>query len=138
MNKTLSALMTKLQWQLAELSQQLRLIDQQIADVDNQCSDNLKKITDASSIPAFILPEREIARLQFMIRQQQHQDELNKQKANLLSQLEAIIHRQKRLNTELKMLELHQENQLKTTENLLRIKEQNQLDEWVLQQKDRQ
>ena len=76
MNKTLRALMTKLQWQLGELSQQLLPIEQQLAALEHQLFEHQQKITKAYAIPAFILPEREIARLHFMICQQQRQDEL--------------------------------------------------------------
>ena len=82
------------------------------------------------------MPEREISRLHFMIRQQQQQDELNTNKTALLSQQLTLNSRQLRLNTELKMLEKHQENQLKNTQQQRIVKQQNDSDEWVLQRRE--
>ena len=136
MNKTLQALMKKLHWQLSELRLQLQAVDQQLAQINQQRDDNQQKIVKACAIPAFIMPEREISRLHFMIRQQQQQVELNTNKTALLSQQLTLNSRQLRINTELKMLEKHQENQLKNTQQQRIVKQQNDSDEWVLQRRE--
>lgn len=136
MNKTLQALMTKLQWQLRALDEQLQTLEQQLEALELQCQENQQKITNACAIPAFILPEREIARLNFMICQSQHQDELNTRKTELLSQKAMLTTKKIRLNTELKMLEKHQENKLKSKQQQTALAEQNKADEWVLQRRE--
>jgi chromosome segregation ATPase len=136
MNKTLHALMTKLQWQLTALEQQLQTLEKQLDAVELQCQENQQKITNACAIPAFILPEREIARLNFMICQSQHQDELTTKKTDLLSQKRTLTEKKIRLNTELKMLEKHQENKLKILLQQTALAEQKKADEWVLQQRE--
>lgn len=136
MNKTLCALMTKLQWQLTELDQQLQILEQQRDVMKEQLRENQNSITRASAIPACILPEKEIARLHFMIGESQKQDELITIQAELLSQKNQVISRQIRLNTELKMLEKHQNNQLVQKQRQAVLLEQNNSDEWVLQQRE--
>ena len=135
MNKTLHALMTKLQWQLSSLHQQLLTLEQQIATLDKQLNEHQQKMLNACAIPAFILPEREIARLHFMLHQQQLQDGLTTHKNALLSQFATLNSRHTRLNTELRMLEKHQENQLKNQQQKLVLKQQLLIDEWVLQRR---
>lgn len=136
MNKTLSALMTKLKWQLADMDKQLQLINKQLDELEQRLNENQQKIDKACEIPAFILPEKEIARLNFMIGESQRQEELNTGKTELLSQKNNLTSRKIRLNTELKMLERHQANQLVAKRFQAILIEQKNTDEWVLQQRD--
>ena len=136
MNKTLQALMTKLKWQLTDLDKQLQGLDQQLDHLEQLLNDNQQKIDSACEIPAFILPEKEIARLNFIIGESQRQDSLNTSKMELQSQKNNLTTRKIRLNIELKMLEKHQVNQ-QTKERLKEIvSEQKNADEWVLIQKE--
>lgn len=136
MNKTLQALMTKLQWQLTDLDNQLQALDQQLDHLEQLLNDNQQKIDKACEIPAFIVPEKEIARLNFIIGESQKQDSLSQSKTELLSQKSRLTTRKIRLNIELKMLEKHQSNQ-QTNERLKEIvTEQKNADEWALQQKE--
>lgn len=136
MNKTLQALMTKLQWQLTDLDNQLHALDQQLDHLELLMSDNQKKIDNACETPAFIVPEKEIARLNFIITESQRQDSLSLSKTELLSQKDRLATRKVRLNIELKMLEKHQSNQ-QGNERLKGIAaEQKNADEWALQQKE--
>lgn len=136
MNKTLQALMTKLQWQLTDLDKQLQALDLQLEHLETMLDDNQQKIDKACATPALIVPEKEIARLNFIIAESQKQDSLTLSKTELQSQKSRLTTRKIRLNTELKMLEKHQSNQ-QTNERLKGIvTEQNNMDEWVLQQKE--
>lgn len=136
MNKTLDALMTKLNWQLSELGQNLLSIEQQLATLEQQCAEIQQNLVKACAISAFIIPEREIARLHYQMHQQIQHDELNNRKSALLAQ-QATLNAQKiRLNTELKMLEKYQENQLKNTQRQMMLMQQNFSDEWVLQHRE--
>lgn len=136
MNKTLPALMTKLQWQLSELSHQLQALEEQLTELEQERQENQQTITNAYAIPAFILPEREIARLNFLICQSQRQDELNSMKTDLLSQKNTLTTRKIRLNKELKMLEKYLESQLKNNQQQAALTAQNNVDEWVIQQRE--
>ena len=136
MNKTLYALMTKLQWQLSEITQQLIPIEQQLDTLEQQLIENKKKVEEAFAIPAFILPERDISRLHFMMSQQQKHDRLNTEKHVFMSRKATLNARQTRLNIELKMLEKYQHNQSKTKQQHLLLKQQNLSDEWVLQRRE--
>lgn len=133
MNKTLCALMKKLQWQLNELNQQQGLIEQKVALLEKKITDNQKKLHEASSISAFILPEQEIARLNFMVRQQEDQETIKANKVALISEKTNLESRKKRLTIELKMLEKYQQNQLMLQEKQSNLIQQNNADEWALQ-----
>lgn len=136
MNKTLSALMTKLQWQLNELNQQLLVIEQELKHLEQQVQENQQTILNASKTPAYILPEREIAGLHFIMAQQQQQDELKASRTDFLTQQSTFTAKKIRLEMELKMLEKHQENQLKAAYQQALLTEQNNTDEWVLQRRN--
>ena len=108
MSHPLAALTQKLTWQLYELDKQLSSFDEQLALLDQKTQENQQKIIGSSEIPACILPEQEMARLNFMLIQQKQQDDYTTQKKTLLSQRELIKERHIRLKTELKMIEKHQ------------------------------
>lgn len=136
MKKTLCALIKKVQWQLNDLNQEQGLIEQEIALLAKKITDNQQKIDEASNISAFILPEQEIARLNFILRQQQDQEVIKANKMALISQQTSLASRKKRLVIELTLLEKHQHNQ-----SILQKKEsnriqQNNADEWALQSRD--
>jgi hypothetical protein len=136
MNKTLYALMTKLQWQLSELTQQLTPIEQQLEMLEQQLIENKKKVDEALAIPAFILPECEISRLHFIMSQQQKHDRLNVEKTAFMAQKNTINAKKTRLNIELKMLEKYQLNQSKEKQQHMLLIQQNLSDEWALQRRE--
>lgn len=135
MNKTLTALMTKIQWQLSNIQQQLQNVNQQILDLDSQLDETQQRITSASVAPRMIVPEREIAGMHFIMGQQQIQDDLNANKSELLAQQAQLNTKQLRLETELKMLEKHQNNQLELQRKQALLTEQNNMDEWIVQRR---
>ena len=135
MNNTLNALFTTLKWQLHDVSNKMLSIEQQIVNLEQKLRLNQQKTSNSCTIPAFILPEQEMARSHFLILQQQHQDELMINIAALQSEQLALTLQQNRLNTELKMLEKHQEVKLKTLKQQTLLTEQNNSDEWVLQRR---
>lgn len=135
MNKTLTALMTKIQWQLTGIQQQMQQVNQQITDLDSQLDETQLRITSASVAPRVIVPEREIAGMHFIMGQQQIQDELSASKSELLAQQAQLTTKKLRLETELKMLEKHQNNQLEQQRKQALLTEQNNMDEWIVQRR---
>lgn len=135
MNKTLTALMTKIQWQLAGIQQQLQSLEQQISTLDSQLNAAEQKIAGASRTPQVIIPEREIAGLHFIMGQQQIQDDLKANKSELLAQQTTLNSKKLRLDTELNMLEKHQNNQLEQQRKQALLTEQNNMDEWIVQRR---
>jgi|GEM_PF-3042523 len=136
MNKTLTALMTKLTWQLSELDQQIQTIENELGNLEQQLQENKTLIANASITPSIILPEQEIGRLNYMMRQQQLQDDINQTINELSSQKNALSERKIRVNMELKMLTKHQQNQHDERKHQLDIQQQNAADEWVTQRRE--
>lgn len=135
MKSTLNALMKKLKWQLNEMEQELSVIGEKLEELKNISHEKDQKIQSASIPSSFILPEREIAGLHFIMKQQQELDDLKAQKAEFLAQKGKLELKKIRLNTELKMIEKHQENQLKINQQESQVQQQNLCDEWILQRR---
>ncbi len=135
MNKALCALMTKLKWQLNEVQQQMLTLEIQLKQIEERLQENQHNIFNASLPSSFILPEREIAGLHYIMNQQQQQDELKVCKAELLAEQDKLKIRKIRLDTELKMLEKYQDNQLKASQQQALVIQQNTTDEWIVQRR---
>lgn len=112
MNKTLSALMAKLTWQLNEVTRQLQAIDVQCLNLQEKFKDTERQTAEASAIP-ITHPEQELARLNFIIQHQRQYEDLSIEKKFLESRRSQLQARQSRLYTELKMLKKYQEKQQK-------------------------
>lgn len=132
MSKTLDALSTQLTWQLSELNQNISIIEQQLADLNQQYESGQQRIMNANDMPATILPEQEMARLQFILHQQQLLDKLNHTRETLRAELNVLQARQLRLKTELKRLELYQEQQRLHQKQQAVLTQYKQADEWSL------
>ncbi|MFC3909488.1 hypothetical protein ACFORL_10450 [Legionella dresdenensis] len=133
MNKTLAALKTRIDWQLNEVKQQQAVLNEEITVLDEQMQVNAGQISEACASPVYLLPEQEIARLNFVIRQQQLQDELTRKKDQLMTQQEILRQKQTRLGTELKMLEKYLEQKAKEHAKNQEKEQQNFIDEWAIQ-----
>ncbi len=131
----MKALFTRLKWQQAELSQKLLAIEQQLENMAQKMDAIHQEIASSSSVPALIRPEIEMARVNFITQQQQHQDELTIRKTTLLSEHAQLELQQTRLNIELKRLEKHQEARQKNQQRQSLLTQQNNLDEWTLQRR---
>lgn len=138
MSKLLHSLTTKLAWQLNELSHNLHLIEEDILFLKQQLDNSRQKISSTCTIPAFILPEQEMARVHFVRQQLQQQDELKTKKAALLAEKNTLTSQLTRLKTELKMLEKYQEAKHKIQQQHILLTQQNNSDEWVLQRRGHQ
>lgn len=136
MNKTLTALTTKLSWQLKEVNQAITDLEQRLQTLQQKLNKLSEQIHQACSIPAIIHPEQEIARLNFIIRSQQTQENLLLEKKEQESQQSQLQTRQLRLNTELKMLEKYLLKQKKKAQLNVLSAEQKEQDEWYLQKKE--
>ena len=132
----MKALLTRLKWQLYDLSQKQLNIEQQLVVLEKKSHSIQQKIISSCIMPALIVPEHEMARSHFMTQQQQQQDELTLSKAGILSNQTALKQQQTRLNMELKMLEKHQEAKLNIQRQHALLTEQNNRDEWTLQRRE--
>ncbi len=132
MNKILNALKAKLNSQLSALSLSRQKIDEELLSLQEKKRLKEEQIRKASATPAIIIPEQEIARLNFIVRSHQDYEHLAIEVKEKESHLDTLKERYLRLNIELKMLEKHFENQLKKeTEKALSLEQKN-LDEWIL------
>ncbi|MGQ3891452.1 hypothetical protein [Legionella sp. CNM-4043-24] len=132
MSKTIRALMTKIQWQISGEQQRLEQLVTEKKALQLQLNDSRARTEQACAQPARLLPEQEMARLNFMMNQQPQQ-------ARLQSQIEErqVHHRQitekiRRLNMELHLLETYQEKQSAKARQSRLNAEQNRADEWCL------
>ncbi len=137
MSKTLDALSTKLTWQLNELTQSMSVIEQQLAVLEQEYQTSQQRIINASEIPTTILPEQEMARLQFILHEQEQQDTFNTRKTALNLELTTLQAKQLRLKTELKRLEQYQENQRHHSQQQTLLAQYKQADEWSLLHRER-
>lgn len=137
MNNTLQALSNKLSWQLNDLSLAILAIEQQLQMLETCYQSSENKIINASDIPSQILPEQEMARLNFILHEQQQQDEINNRKTALHSDLAKLQAKQLRLTTELKRLEHYQERQSIHLRQQNQLAQYNQADEWSLTHRER-
>ena len=85
---------------------------------------------------AHIHPEREMARLNFMLTQQQQHDDFNAHKKVFHSQLEHLAHRELRLKTELKMIEKHQQAKHQQIQHQQQLAQQYASDERFIQHRE--
>lgn len=136
MNHSLFALTRKITWQLQEIEHQLLAFNQELTNLDQKIQENQQKILISCTIQAFILPEQEIARLNFMLNQQQHQDDYTSQKTRLVSQQELLKARHTGLKKELKMIKKHRNAQLKEKQQQDLIAQQFTSDEWFIQHRE--
>lgn len=137
MNRTLTALMIKLSEQLNNTQDQLDKIKEQIQSLQQELQITQEKVQAACTLSGSIQPEQEIARLNFIIQNQQQIDVLVLQKKTLEAHYLQNQERQVRLNSELKMLQHYQEKQQKSTEQKIALSQQQAIDEWVLQKRSK-
>lgn len=134
MHKTLDALSKKIAWQVQDLEQQYGIIDRQLQMIDQQVQNLMKTMREANKLPTHIVPEQEIARLHFVLHQQQHHTSLQDQQQRLTREQQTLKSDLTCLKTTLKMLEKYQRNKENSTlkQHLRHV--QDQADEWAMQQ----
>ncbi len=133
MNQSLSALMTRLNWQKNELTSHLEAAEQESILVSQQIKELEQEIEKACIVPAVINPELEINKLSFLAQQQNKKDELTMIWGNHQILITKLKEKLKRIKIEQKMLEQYRDREHQTNqEQLLKTQEQ-ALEEWVLQ-----
>jgi chromosome segregation ATPase len=132
MNKTLTALQTKLSWQRNDLNLLLAKIDEELTALQEKLAQRQEQIHKAAATPAIINPEHEIARLNFMVRCQQEHENLTLEKKELKARQSQLKVRHLRKTCELKKLEKYQLNKEKDEKEKALLIEQKEIDEWVL------
>lgn len=132
MSHALESLSKKLTWQLHDLNGLIQDIKQRIKRVESEFLACDEKIKQVNQIPEHILPEQEMARLQFILHQQQQQDNLSTQKIDLTAQYDVLQAKQLRLKVELKRIETYQQQQNESRRQQAQIAQYKQDDEWSL------
>ncbi len=122
MSRIADALLTQRKWQKCELAQQLLELDQAIQS-------SKQNIINSCTIPAFIQPELEMARMHYWMNQEQARVALMADRAVLETQ-------EIKLNTALKMLEKHQDRQMKKKRIAMMLTQQVNSDEWIVQRRE--
>lgn len=132
MSKTIRALMTKIQWQISGEQQRLEQLVTEQKALQLQLNDSRARTEQACAQPARLLPEQEMARLNFMMNQQQQQARLQSQIEERQAHHRQITEKIRRLNMELHLLETYQEKQCAKARQSRLNAEQNRADEWCL------
>ncbi|MFJ1268016.1 hypothetical protein ACD661_05565 [Legionella lytica] len=133
MNKSLSALMTKLNWQLNALNLQLHEIQDQLQQVRQEMEALDEQIQQAGVTSLIINPDFEINRLNFITQQQEQKEELNMTLKQHQDTEHAVQEKMQRIKTELRMLEKYLEREQAELQEQQKKAENNALDEWVIQ-----
>lgn len=109
MNKTLADLMKKLSIQIEEIDQHRQQITWKLISLEKKCDEIQEKTHSATITTAIVHPEQEIARLAFLMKNQQLEERIQEEKKALVAQAQQLEIRQRRLNLELKMLASYRE-----------------------------
>ncbi len=133
MNKSLSALMTKLNWQLNELNLQLHETQNQLQKVRQEMEALDEQIQQAGVNSLIINPDFEINRLNFITQQHEKKEELNMTLKQHQDTEKNVQEKMQRIKTELKMLEKYLEREQAELQEQQKKAENNALDEWVVQ-----
>lgn len=138
MNKSLVALISKLQWQLAEIRQYLQENNEKKALLQSKLEELKNQIQQGYTTPSQINPEQEMARLNFIIKNQQSYENLLVEKKEIEWQGSQIKEREIRLKKELKMLDIYQEKQKEKDDRNESIFQQKENDELVLRRRKKE
>lgn len=118
----MKALFKKIKWQQQKLTHELFMTTQHLESITQDLHAAMNKM----SVPILILPEMEMARMNYIIQKQQQHDELTIRKTVLLAE-------QTRLNIDQNLLEKHQHTKVENQRLRAKQVQQNTMDEWVLQ-----
>lgn len=136
MNKSLNALMTKLNWQLNELNLHLHEAQNQIKQLTQQIQAIDEHIDKARMNSLVINPELEISRLNFVTQQQEQKDDLFTALKNHQEVEKKLNDKIQRLKIELKMLEKYMEREAASQKEQQEKTQANAMDEWVIQKRE--
>lgn len=133
MSQTLTALMTRLNWQNNELSIHLQAAENESRIVMQQIQELEYTINQSCITSMSINPELEINKLNFLTQQQEKKDEL----VMILKNHQALEAKLKdkllRIKTEIKMLEQYMEREQQASRQHQIKSQEDALEEWVLQ-----
>lgn len=136
MSTSLSALMTKLNWQLHTQDLQMHALQKTHRELNRQIQDidTCIKQTDVHSLK--INPDIEINRLNFTTQQQGKKRELITTLKNNEELQHALNEKIRHAKTELKRLEKYLHRHKRSEQEQLQKTENNAMDEWVIQQRE--
>lgn len=136
MNKSLNALMKKLEWQLDELNLHLVEADQQSVQLHQQIQTLNKQMNQNNTNALFINPDLEINRLNFITQLLQKKEEFNIQLKNNQEIENKLKEKIQRVKTELKMLEKYLQREASQQQIQQRKTQENAMDEWIIQKRE--
>lgn len=134
MSRVVKALCTQRAWQKHALTQQLLAGEQQRSELEQLIQEKQQNIINSCTMPAFIRPELEMARMHYWMDQEQTRLALMADKETLDTQLAAWASKKIELNIAFKRLEKHQSKQLEKKRMAMLLTQQNNSDEWMIQQ----
>lgn len=136
MNKSLKALMSKLNWQLNELNLHLHAAQSQVHALSAQIQTIEQQLNQARPKSLLINPELEMSRLNFVTQEANKKEELSAELKNHQDRENNLKERIQRVKTELKMLEKYLEREASSDHEQQKKAQDNALDEWVIQRRE--
>lgn len=133
MSRIANALLIQRERQKHALAQQLQVLEQQISALDQSIQKRQQNILSSCTIPAFIRPEIEMARMHYWMNQEQARMGLVADKDELKTQQVALEKQKIEVKTALKILEKHQGRQIEKQQRAMMLTQQNNSDEWIVQ-----
>lgn len=133
MNKPLTALTTKLTWQLNILYEQFQVVQNQIHELEQQLQSLETQIKNAYPVSIIINPELEMNRLNFIVQQGEKKVELTDRLKNKQYEENILKEKIQRIKTELKILENYIEREELSKKKQEKKKQDDLIDEWVIQ-----
>jgi chromosome segregation ATPase len=122
--------MTKLTWQLNDLTLHLQATQEQSQKIMQQMHELEQQLTHAGASPLIINPEFEINKLNFLTQQHEKKDELAAVLRNHQTLENKLKDKQQRVKTELKMLEKYLVREESKQKAQQQKAQENAMDEW--------
>ena len=136
MSRVMNALIKQREWQKRALTQQIMRGEEERSELDQSIKEKQQNIFRSCSMPAFIRPEVEMARMHYWMNQEQARLDLMAKIDALDQQQAALVSKKVELDTALKRLEKHQSRSQEKKRIAMVLTQQNNSDEWIVQRRE--
>ena len=136
MSRVMNALIKQREWQMRALTQQIMRGEEERSELDQSIKEKQQHIFRSCSMPAFIRPEVEMARMHYWMNQEQARLDLMAKIDALDQQQAALVSKKVELDTALKRLEKHQSRSQEKKRIAMVLTQQNNRDEWIVQRRE--
>ena len=136
MSRVMNALIKQREWQKRALTQQIMRGEEDRSELDQSIKEKQQNIFRSCSMPAFIRPEVEMARMHYWMNQEQARLDLMAKIDALDQQQAALVSKKVELDTALKRLEKHQSRSQEKKRIAMVLTQQNNSDEWIVQRRE--